>query len=155
TLITYLEIVADMHERYARMNPAELRVMDVHPRDKLTVWAVDYLSKKPDAPLSAMLDASLERRYSASPGEAFFTGGRLHTFHNFEREDGSRIMSVREGFRLSINLVFIRLMRDIVEHYLYEKPASIARVLEDPGGEQRKAFLTRFADREGSEFIRR
>jgi membrane peptidoglycan carboxypeptidase len=51
--------------------------------------------------------------------------------------------------------VFIRLMRDIVDHYLYEAPASLARVLEDPADPRRQAFLTRFADREGSEFIRR
>jgi membrane peptidoglycan carboxypeptidase len=155
TLITYLEIVADLHERYARLDPAELRGMDVHPRDHLTVWAVDYLVKTPGAPLPAMLEASLERRYSASPGEAFATGGGLHTFHNFDKEDDTRILSVRDGFRRSVNLVFIRLMRDIVEHHLYEKPASLARVLEDPADERRQAFLTRFADREGTEFIRR
>jgi membrane peptidoglycan carboxypeptidase len=155
TLITYLEIIAGLHERYARMDPAELRVVDVHPRDHLTVWAVEYLGKTPGASLPAMLEASLDRRYSASPGEAFATGGGLHTFHNFEKEDDARIMSVREGFRRSVNLVFIRLMRDIVEHHLYEKPASLARVLEDPADERRQAFLSRFADREGSEFIRR
>jgi membrane peptidoglycan carboxypeptidase len=155
TLITYLEVIADLHGRYARMTASELRAMDVHPRDHLTVWAVDYLAKSSGAPLSAMLEASMDRRYSASPGEAFSTGGGLHTFHNFDKDDDARIMSIREGFRHSVNLVFIRLMRDIVEHYLYEKPASLARVLEDPADEQRQAFLSRFADREGSEFIRR
>ena len=155
TLITYLELVADLHDRYARLEPSELRAMDIHPRDHLTVWAVDYLAKAPGAPLPAMLEASMERRFSASPGEAFSTGGGLHTFHNFDKEDDARIMSVREGFRRSVNLVFIRLMRDIVDHYLYAKPASLARVLEDPADEQRQAFLSRFADREGSEFIRR
>jgi membrane peptidoglycan carboxypeptidase len=155
TLITYLEIVADLHERYRGLDPAALHAVDVHPRDHLTVWAVDYLAKTPGAPLSLMLEASLERRYSASPAEAFVTGGGLHTFHNFDKEDDARILSVREGFRRSVNLVFIRLMRDIVEHHLYEKPASLARVLEDPTDERRQAFLTRFADREGSAFIRR
>jgi len=155
TLITYLEVIADLHERYGRLEPAELRALDVHPRDHLTVWAVEYFTKTPGATLPAMLDASLDRRYSANPGEAFATGGGLHTFHNFDKEDDIRIMTVREGFRRSVNLVFIRLMRDVVEHYLYDKPASLARVLEDPADERRKAFLTRFADREGSEFIRR
>jgi membrane peptidoglycan carboxypeptidase len=155
TLVTYLEIVADLHARYGRLDPAELRGVDVHPRDHLTVWAVDYLAKTPAAPLPLMLEASLERRYSASPAEAFVTGGGLHTFHNFDKEDDARILSVREGFRRSVNLVFIRLMRDIVEHHLYEKPASLARVLEDPTDERRQAFLSRFADREGSAFVRR
>ena len=79
-----------------------------------------------------MLEASLDRRYSANPGEAFSTGGGLHTFHNFDKEDDARIMSLREGFRQSVNLVFIRLMRDIVEHYLYEKPASLAACSRTP-----------------------
>jgi membrane peptidoglycan carboxypeptidase len=109
----------------------------------------------PRASLNAMLDASLDRRYSANPGEAFSTGGGLHTFRNFEKEDDKRIVPLREGFRQSINLVFIRLMRDIVEHHLYEKPQSLARVLEDPTDAGRQEFLSRFADREGSEFIRR
>jgi membrane peptidoglycan carboxypeptidase len=155
TLVTYLEVVADLHGRYARLDPAELRAMPVHPRDHLTVWAVDYLVKTPGAPLSAMLDASLDRRYSASPGEAFATGGGLHTFRNFDKDDDMRIMSVRDGFRRSVNLVFIRLMRDIVAHHLYDRPASLARMLEDPADERRQAVLTRFADREGTEFVRR
>jgi len=46
-------------------------------------------------------------------------------------------------------------MRDIVDHYLYEAPASLARVLEDPDDPRRETYLARFADREGSEFIRR
>ena len=103
-----------------------------------------------------MLEASLDRRYSASPGEAFSTGGGLHTFHNFNRRTTTRgSCRVREGFRHSVNLVFIRLMRDIVDHHLYEKPASLARVLEDPRRPVGTPILSRFADREGSEFIRR
>ncbi len=155
TLITYLEIVAEMHQKYAQADPATLRGVDVHPRDRLTKWAVEYLAATPGASLIDMLEASLDRRYSANPGEAFSTGGGLQTFRNFEKEDDARIMALREGFRQSVNLVFIRLMRDIVEHYLYEKPQSLARVLEDHTDERRQAFLSRFADREGSEFIRR
>jgi len=155
TLITYLEVIADLHQKYGAADLATLRAVDVHPRDRLTAWAVAYLVATPRASLNAMLDASLDRRYSANPGEAFSTGGGLHTFRNFEKEDDKRIVPLREGFRQSINLVFIRLMRDIVEHHLYEKPQSLARVLEDPTDAGRQEFLSRFADREGSEFIRR
>ena len=155
TLITYLEAVADIHAKLAPLGAAELRATEVHPRDRLTAWAVDHLGRNPAAGLSATLEAALERRYSASPAEAFATGGGLQSFHNFNREDDTRVLSVREGFRHSVNLVFIRLMRDIVNHHLYETPASLARVLEDPDDPDRPAYLSRFADREGSEFIRR
>jgi membrane peptidoglycan carboxypeptidase len=155
TLITYLEAIADIHAKLGSLGAAERRATEVHKRDRLTAWAIDYLAQHPAAGLPATLDAAMERRYSASPGEAFATGGGLQSFHNFDREDDARIMSVREGFRHSVNLVFIRLMRDVVDHYLYAAPASLARVLEDPDDPDRPAYLSRFADREGSEFIRR
>jgi membrane peptidoglycan carboxypeptidase len=102
-----------------------------------------------------MLEASLERRYSASPAEPFFTGGGVHTFGNFDREDDSRVLSVREAFQNSVNLVFIRLMRDMVAHHLYGSSGSLALVLENPDDPRRALYLSRFADREGSEFVRR
>ena len=157
TLISYLEAIAALHDRYARLEPAALAKASVHPRDRLGEWAVQYLTgaRGTDRTLQAMLEASLERRYSASPAEAFFTGGGLHTFGNFEREDDSKILTIREGFQNSVNLVFIRLMRDVVTHYLYGSSGSLALVLENPGDPRRDSYLMRFADREGSEFVRR
>jgi membrane peptidoglycan carboxypeptidase len=155
TLITYLETIDELYARYRGLGVVERRGPPIHPKDRLTAWAIDYLDHTPRASRTAMLEAALERRYSASPAEAFVTGGGLQSFHNFNPDDDARVLSVREGFRKSVNLVFIRLMRDIVDHHLYERPASLARVLEDPDDPRRQAYLTRFADREGSEFIRR
>ena len=154
TLISYLEVVAALHAWLAPLGPDELRAIEVHRRDHLTAWAVEYLGRARDKGLRPMLDAAMERRYSANPGEGFATGGGLQVFHNFEPEEDARIMSVREAFRSSVNLVFIRLMRDIVSYHLYREPESIGRILEDPADPRREAYLTRFADREGSEFIR-
>jgi membrane peptidoglycan carboxypeptidase len=155
TLITYLEAISDAHARYARLAPAELRAVEIHRRDRLTAWAVDHLARAPGSSLPAMLQAAMERRYSASPGEAFATGGGLQSFRNFNPDDDVRILSVREAFRHSVNLVFIRLMRDVVDHHLYGPPGSLARVLEDAGDPRRQGYLSRFADHEGSEFVRR
>jgi membrane peptidoglycan carboxypeptidase len=157
TLISYLEAVAALHDRYARLSPAELAAVQVHPRDRMGAWAVEYLgaARGTDRSLLAMLEASLERRYSANPGETFFTGGGVHTFGNFDREDDSRVLTIREAFQNSVNLVFIRLMRDLVTHHLYGSSGSLALVLENPGDPRRDRYLSRFADREGSEFVRR
>lgn len=152
TLITYLEVVAALHERHAVMTAAELRRVQVARRDHLTRWAVDYLSNTDDKSLGAMLDAAMQRRYSANPGETFFTGGGAHTFENFNRADNFRSPTVAEAFQDSINLAFIRLMRDVVHYYIQRSPE--ARVLEEPDDPQRAALLARFADREGSTFIR-
>ena len=157
TLLTYLEVIAGLHDRYARLGPAELAAVHLHPRDHLGAWAKEYLAaaRGTDRSLQAMLEASLERRYSASPAEPFFTGGGLHTFGNFDREDDRKVLSIREAFQNSVNLVFIRLMRDVVWAHLYGAPTSLAVRLDDPLDPRRQRYLSRFADREGSEFIRR
>ena len=154
TLATYLDIVAVLHQRYSALPVAELRKADVDRRDRLSRWAVDYLIATKDKGLEAMLKAALERRYSASPGEGFFTGGGLHTFENFKREDDYRNPTVREALRDSVNLAFIRIMRDVVRYYMYQ-PGSPARALQDAGSAGRSAYLSRFADREGRVFLQR
>jgi membrane peptidoglycan carboxypeptidase len=146
TLISYLEIVAELHARWASATPDELSAAAPNERDPLAAWARQHLARAADRRLGPMLEAALERRYSASPAEAFFTGGGLHRFANFEPEDNGRTMTVREAFRHSVNLVFIRLMRDIVRHRTADG---------DAGDTRRRELLERFADREGAEFLAR
>ena len=155
TLATYLALIESLHERYAALDPKELRAVEIGRKDRLTRWAIDYLSSAPDKGLDAMLEAAMERRYSASPQEEFFTGGGLHTFSNFKREENGRTPTVREALRDSVNLPFIRIMRDIVDHYNHRAPESPARVLDDPHHPGRAAYLRRFADHEGKDFVRR
>lgn len=155
TLITYLEIIADLHQRYAAMTPAELRKNEVDKKDLLTRWGLNYLATAKNKSLRSMLEAAMDRQYSASPAESFFTGGGVHTFENFRREDNGRVMTLREGFRNSVNLVFIRLMRDVVRHHMFQIPGSSAKLLEDTQDPRRSAYLAKFADREGREFIYR
>ncbi|MCY7370010.1 MAG: transglycosylase domain-containing protein [Polaromonas sp.] len=155
TLVTYLDIMARLHQRLVSLEPAQLKALEVDRKDVLTRWVADYLASKADKSLAALLDAALDRRYSASPAEAFFTGGGLHRFDNFSRDDDGRVLSVRDGLRNSVNLVFIRLMRDIVHHYMFLTPGSSARLLQDAADPRRAAYLARFADREGQVFMRR
>lgn len=155
TLVSYLDIVANLHQRLHALTAEELRKTAVDPKDKITQWALDYLARHPEADLTAMLEAALERPYSASPAERFFTGGGLHSFNNFKREDNGRVMSVREGLRHSVNLVFVRLLRDVVHHYMFLTPGSSAGLLKDADDPRRASYLSRFADREGREFIYR
>ena len=154
-LTTYLEIIAELHQQYAAQSPAELRKIKTEPRDRLSQWAIEYLATAPERSLPALLQASLERRYSASPGESFFTGGGVHTFKNFRPEDNGRQPTLREALQGSINLPFVRLMRDIVRHTMYQGPSKTARLLEDESEPLRQEYLARFADREGQAFLRR
>ncbi|HAW63351.1 MAG TPA: glycosyl transferase family 51, partial [Pseudomonas sp.] len=151
-LTTYLEVIAELHQRYSELSPSELRKIDA--RANLSRWAIDYLATNSDRSLDRMLDAALERRYSASPAERFFTGAGMHRFGNFRREDDGRIPTVRESLRESINLPFVRLMRDLVSYSTYETINS-AELLKDDKDPRRQEYLTRFADREGSVFLQR
>jgi len=154
-LATYLELVAELHERLSPLPADELRSYAVDRQDTLGRWAVDHLLTAADRGLPAMLEAALERRFSASPAETFYTGGGVHTFGNFNRDDDSRQPTLREAMQASINLPFVRLMRELVRHTMYQVPGSTARLLEDAGDPRRGDYLARFADREGQTFLRR
>lgn len=155
TLINYLEIVAVLHKKYADLPADELKSMDSLPDDHLTAWALQYLATAKDRSERAMLQAALERKYSANPGESFFTAGGVHHFENFDKDDNGRILTVREAFQRSVNLVFIRLMRDIVNYYRFRVPGASPAVLEHTDDPARRAYVARFADQEGRLFLGR
>ena len=155
TLVTYLEIVAALHERWSGLGREDLSAQRVAERDALARWAKEYLAQASDRSLRAMLEAAMQRRYSADPSEGFFTGGGLHHFVNFDPRDDGRVLTVREALRNSVNLVFIRMMRDVAHHYMFNAPASSATLLEDASDPLRREYLSRFADREGSQFLGR
>ncbi|WP_439882686.1 transglycosylase domain-containing protein [Pontibacter sp. MBLB2868] len=154
-LVTYLEVIDEIHKRYATLSPQELRKELGQPHDNLTRWVLGFLLSSKDKSVEATLAAALERRYSASPYEAFFTGGGLHRFHNYHNEDNGRRPTVREAFLRSINLPFVRLMRDVVRYSTYQNVGDAARLLSDGTDPRRKEYLTRFADREGKEYLLR
>ena len=154
TLVTYLEIIADLHNRYSGMSDEQIKEVSVAASDLLSKWAIDYLLNTDDKGLAAMLETAMERTYSASPAERFFTGGGVHTFSNYDNRYDHRIISVNEAFHNSVNLVFIRMMRDIVRYYTFQRP-DITKLLEDVNDPRRQEYLGRFADREGRIFINR
>ena len=154
-LTTYLQIIGELHERYAGQTPAALKKVVLDEQDRLSRWAVDYLVQNSDRSLANMLDAALDRQYSASPGERFFTGGGLHRFNNFRNEDNGRNPTLRDALRESINLPFIRLMRDLVRYSTYQAPGNSAQLLKDDSDPRRQEYLAQFADREGKTFLLR
>lgn len=155
TLVTYLEIIAELHGRYGHLPARDLKDIVEDASDPLTRWAAEYLTTAPDRSLRALLEAAMERRYSASPGEAFFTGGGLHTFVNFDRKHDGAVLPLWEAFRFSVNLPFIRLMRDVVQFYVAEGDDDAGELLGNPDHPARHEYLARFVDREGSDFLSR
>ncbi|MGE3333540.1 MAG: transglycosylase domain-containing protein [Rhodospirillaceae bacterium] len=152
TTATYLNIIAALHEKYEGMPRKNLAAAVEAGADPLTAWSVDYLLTAKDTSLQAMLDAAMQRTYSASPYETFFTGGGAHNFNNFNKDDNAKIPTLEYALRHSINLPFIRLMRDITRYHLAMDKEEFDDA--DPA-RSRAAYLRRFADREGREYLSR
>jgi membrane peptidoglycan carboxypeptidase len=155
TLITYLEIITELHQRYAAMDPQELAAAKGDDVDVLSRWARAYIAQAQDKSLRPMLEAAMERSYSGNPGESFVTGGGVQSFENFEPEENYKVMTVRESFQHSVNLVFVRLMRDVVQYYQFQRSGASSAALPAADAPARQEILARFADKEGRQFMAR
>ncbi len=152
TLISYLEIIEMVYLKYRGMPPADLAFARNVAEDPLRQWTLERLIDNPGIDLRSLLDAAMLRSYSASPAESFFTAGGLHKFSNFDKLDNSRVLTVADAMNRSVNLVFIRMMRDITRYYTMEIPGS-REVLLDRGDPRRGDYLSRFADLEGKIYL--
>jgi cell division protein FtsI/penicillin-binding protein 2 len=155
TLTHYLEIMAELYQELSGLDEKTSKSRQQAARDPLTKWALETLRNDKPNSLVAFLDLAMERKYSASPYETFFTGGGVHHFENFEREDNTRILVLREAFRNSVNLVFIRLMRDLVSYHRARLPYNSDAVLADPNNPDRQRMLREIADEESRTVLRR
>jgi membrane peptidoglycan carboxypeptidase len=144
-LAHYLEVMAQLHDELSRLDAAALERRLVEARDSLTWWAAAKLRAYPGLDLEAFLHKAMARRYSASPAEVFFTGGGIHRFHGFD--PGPKV-SVRAALIYSTNLVFIRLMRDVVSFYEARLPYDAHAVLTGRDVQARRQLLAQIADEE-------
>jgi len=155
TLVTYLDIVAELHRNLVALPRQELIATAARARgDPITAWAAGYIAKAADRSLQPMIDAAMQRRYSGSPS-AFFTGGGVHVFANFERWENHANPTVFEAFEHSINNSFIRIMREIVLHYIAQGGLETEELLSKADDPNREAYLQRFADQEGRRYLAR
>jgi membrane peptidoglycan carboxypeptidase len=154
TLAHYLESVALLHHELQPRDAKQLAALARDPHtDPITAWAADTLVKQPSVGLDAFLQLALDRKYSANPGESFFTGSGLHTFANFNKDDNSRILMVREALRSSTNLVFIRLMRDLVRYHRARLDYDADALLKDPKHPDRQRMLHEIGDDEARQVL--
>lgn len=148
TLAHYLDVMAQLYEELAPLDAETLSDRARDARDDLTRWAVSTLLEGQVLDLEAFLAKALERPYSASPAEAFFTGGGIHTFGNFDPAEDTWIMSVRDALVHSTNLVFIRLMRDLVHFHEARLPYDAQSALTFSDDPTRRQLLAEIADQE-------
>ena len=155
TLAHYLQVVENLQQELTGLEPDALARRAEGARDPLTRWVALEIAQTPDAPLDTLLDHALERQYSASPYETFFTGGGVHQFQNFDKEDNRRTPTVREALANSTNLVFIRMMRDLVRYHEARLPYDANVVMSTPSDTTRQRLLAEVAESEGVEMLSR
>lgn len=155
TLAHYLGVMAELYGQLSASGSARLERRARSARDPLTRWAQAQLCAEPGLDLASFLNQSLERRYSASPAELFFTGGGVHRFHNFEPAEDHRVMTVRDAFAHSTNLVFIRLMRDLVRFHEARLPYDARAVLGSSDDPVRRRLLEQIANQESRNSLAR
>jgi hypothetical protein len=107
----------------------------------LSQWVADYRLLNPGATREEVLKASLQREISAYPHQVFFTGGGLHIFKNFSKEQDEKKYTIEEGLCHSVNLVFIRLMQEVVNYYIAELGYDKQKILSDPKAPERISLL--------------
>lgn len=154
TTASYLQIVADLWDKYRGMSEAELEELSLDRRDRISRWVREHRLEHPDASLQGVVDAAMQRRYSAEP-DSFFTGGGKHHFENFSYKYNDEWPTVEKGLKNSINLVFVRLMRDIVRYHMFRLPDADREILMDPDHPKREKYLKKFARYEGTTFLRK
>ena len=155
TLAHYLELMASLYDEAAAREPAARLAWAQQARDPLTRWAAEVLSPDSALDLDTFLQQALARRYSASPYERFFTGGGRHVFHNFSRGDNRRLMTLQQALEQSTNLVFIRLMRDLVQFHQARLVYDAQAVLSNPDSPTRQRFLEEIAAAEALAHLRK
>ncbi len=155
TLATYLEIIAELHAVLSGQSPPAINAELQQATDNLTRWVCGQLLAKPTLHLQPLLEAAMLREYSANPGERFFTGGGIHTFGNFRKEDNGRTVSVTEALQYSINLPFIRIMYDIVRYTQANQWENNRQIIHDDKDPRRQPMLDTFIDKESKVFLAR
>jgi membrane peptidoglycan carboxypeptidase len=153
TLVNYLDIVASLYDQFSIMDARELKQQLALARDPITRWAIKVMSRNEKPSLDALLQLALDRRYSASPSESFFTGGGIHMFQNFDKEDNKRILTVRKATERSVNLVYIRLMRDLERYFEDRLPYDTSRIFENTDSPTRDTLLREISEEESRHFL--
>jgi len=153
TLAQYLQIVERLHGELYGLGTATLANRARAAGDPITAWATQQLLQNPEVPVDTLLQRAMDRTYSASPYESFYTGGGVHVFHNFDPDDNGRILTIREALVHSTNLVFVRLMRDIVRYEEARLPYNVDAVMNNTTNPVRLRLLTKASDAESRQVL--
>jgi len=98
--------------------------------DRITDPAPAYQAADGGVSVEPTLEAAMPRLSSASPPDSLTSAA--NAFRNANTTSDQQALSVRDAFVRSVNLPFIRIMRDIVRYYAYRLPGNTHRLPDDP-----------------------
>jgi membrane peptidoglycan carboxypeptidase len=155
TLVHYLEVMYELYHDLLSSVTDKSFDWGGKPQDPLTVWAKNTIRRQKNITIEEFLNKAINRKYSASPYETFFTGGGIHHFVNFDLRDNKRRISVHNATVRSVNLVFIRLMRDLVRYHKARLPYDAKELRKNVNHPLRREFLEASADVESRIYLKR
>jgi membrane peptidoglycan carboxypeptidase len=155
TLVHYLEVMYELYQEFLPAAANKSFDWQSKPQDPLTIWAMRTIRRHKNISIEDFLNQAISRKYSASPYETFFTGGGIHHFGNFDPRDNKRRISVRNATVRSVNLVYIRLMRDLVRYHKARLPYDAKKVRHNVSHPLRRIFLEASADAEARIYLKR
>ena len=154
TMANYLMVVASLVERFQKSPVEALASAEQAARDPITRWTAQYMQHNRGEGLEKVLQASLDRPFSTDPHERFFTGRGMHTFANFDDEVAG-LIPLRTAFQHSVNLPYIRLMRELTQYYTAEANFDQRAILADMKNVQRKELLEAAMEQESRDLLER
>jgi len=143
-LVNYLMIIHDE----ARLLQSELQAFNFerlqrYKKSSVTIKRLlsAYIDKHPQASMDDILNWAMSRRISADPGEKFLTGESWHQFHNYQKSDDRKNPNLWQMTTESINLSFVRLMRDVVDYYIEQLGYDKKSMLSNKDNRLRKEII--------------
>lgn len=101
--------------------------------------------------LKEILASAMLRQFSANPHQTFFTGGGIHKFQNYNKDDNGRIVSLHDAFIKSINLPFVRALQETVRFHIHRNEAFQKLSAGDEA--TKRQLLLQFVDKESKLFL--
>jgi cell division protein FtsI/penicillin-binding protein 2 len=100
-----------------------------------------YLSQHPNASMAQILSWAMSRKISANANSKFLTGESWHQFHNYKTSDDHKKPNLWQMTAQSINLSFVRLMRDVVDYYIDQQGFDKVAILTDKKNRTRQDII--------------
>jgi len=82
--------------------------------DPLSQWVAETMLKQPGIGLEGAAAGVARAGTRPAPTRRFSPAARRHVFNNFDKRDNGKKFTIREALWRSSNLVFVRVMRDLV-----------------------------------------